>query len=179
MSEIIDYPVNTMITKSTPSFMKDIQLQSVQNYKAFITGIPTAFVLIPLSIFILSPDEEKGIFLFGSIFTIIFGLIFTSLTQNGNNFLETYPSLHGLSIGYLVGYFIMDHINYSRPGSLLSALVFGIILSIIIIISLFDSRSIKQKFFHVGIGFLIGNFLGIFFGYLNYKNKHQIKNMKN
>tara|TARA_B100002052_G_scaffold111044_1_gene102511 strand:+ start:3809 stop:4303 length:495 start_codon:yes stop_codon:yes gene_type:complete len=160
-----DTPVNTLpqTVSSTNSFYDNIKDESVKNYNNFIHGIPTAFIIIPLVIFILSPDAEKGIFLFGSITTILIIITTTLITnKSGKITIPKDYNIQALCIGYLVGYFIVDHINYNRPGSLLSALVFGIIL----IVSITST---------IPMTYLFGNCMGMLFGYLSYKNKLQKK----
>jgi hypothetical protein len=160
-----DTPVNTLpqTVSSTNSFYDNIKDESVKNYNNFFHGIPTAFIIIPLVIFILSPDAEKGIFLFGSITTILIIITTTLITNKlGKITIPKDYNIQALCIGYLVGYFIVDHINYNRPGSLLSALVFGIIL----IVSITST---------IPMTYLFGNCMGMLFGYLSYKNKLQKK----
>ncbi len=148
----------------TNSFYNNIKDESVKNYNKFIDGIPTAFIIIPFVIFLLSPDAEKGIFLFGSIITILIVFITTLITnKSGEITIPKDYNIQALCIGYLVGYFIVDHINYSRPGSLLSAFVFGLILIV----------SISST---LPMGYFFGNCMGMLFGYLSYKNKIQKKN---
>lgn len=164
-----DTPVNTLpqTVSSTNSFYDNIKDESVINYNNFIHGIPTAFIIIPLVIFILSPDAEKGIFLFGSITTILIIITTTLITnKSGKITIPKDYNIQALCIGYLVGYFIVDHINYSRPGSLLSALVFGLILIVSI------SSTLPMSYF---MSYFFGNCMGMLFGYLSYKNKHQKK----
>jgi hypothetical protein len=157
----------TMFSKKLDSIKKQLG----ENYKQMITGIPTAFILIPLVIFLLNPSESQGIFMFGVVFTSIVALIFTP--NEGSNFLKNKPSFHGLALGYLVGWFLMDNIQKSKLGSMLSAIVFGLLLVIILTASL-DSEHVWKLLLKIGIGFLLGIFIGMFFSFCN----HQLKDIK-
>lgn len=152
---------------------KSIKNQYIENYKSFITGVPTALVIIPLTLFFLSPSASRGIFLFGAIFASIVALIFTPV--GGNNFLTNSPSFHGITLGYIVGYLLMESIQKSELGSLLSTCVMGIMLVVVLTVSMFDSSSVFRELLHVGIGWIIGIFIGLFFGYCNHQTLKEKK----
>lgn len=164
------------------SVVKSANISNVLNelkdsYNSFIKAIPISGILIPIIIFILSPDEERGIFLFGSIFTMILTFCCSIIINNhdiGKNFINTVPNIHSIFIGYLVGYHIIDHINHEKPGSLISALVFGLILLTTITNSIISYKNIRDYVIKIGLGFLLGNLFGILFGYLSYKQKKKI-----
>tara|TARA_Y100000389_G_scaffold204989_1_gene261696 strand:+ start:11697 stop:12281 length:585 start_codon:yes stop_codon:yes gene_type:complete len=164
---------NTKLDVKTPSNLykklESIKTQFGENYPQFINGIPTAFILIPLILFLLSPSESSGIFLFGAIFTSIVALIFTN--PKGKSFCENYVSFHGLAIGYLVGYLLMDNIQKAKLGSMLSTCVMGLFIIVITTASLYKSSDIYKKLLHVGVGWLLGIFIGMFFSF----SRHQLK----
>lgn len=142
--------------------------QIIERYDDFILGIPIAFTIIPLSIFLLSPDEETGIFLLGVLFLNI--IVLSSKLRQKNNVQLTTHNTIGISIGYLVGYFIMNHINNSNPGSLIASIIIGLIL-------LLTVQQITPSLF---IGYFFGIIVGLCFSHLYYKKKiHKQKLNKN
>tara|TARA_B100001094_G_scaffold332985_1_gene407701 strand:- start:5891 stop:6445 length:555 start_codon:yes stop_codon:yes gene_type:complete len=149
-----------------------IMNQYKENYKMFSLSLPTAFVLIPLYLFLLSPDSQRGIFLFGAIMSSIIALIFTPVT-NPDNFLNNYPSFPGIVLGYVVGYLMMENIHLSQLGSMLSTIVMGSIFAILLCVSIFDENDVYFQILNVGIGWLIGMAIGMIFSYASIKDKEQ------
>lgn len=150
-----------------------IKTQYIENYKSFITGVPTALVAVPLTLFFLSPSASRGVFLFGAIFASIVALIFTP--TGGNNFLKNSPSFHGIALGYIVGYLLMENIQKSELGTLLSTCVMGIMLVIVLTVSMFDSSVVFRELLHVGIGWIVGIFIGLFFSFTNHQTTKEKK----
>ena len=121
--------------------MNAILNQYKENFSACTLSLPTALVLIPMSIFFLSPTASRGIFLFGAIVTSIISLIFTQ--TEGQHFMSNNPSFHGMALGYVVGYLLMENIMSLKPGSTLSTCVMGMILAVSVTVSL-DTSRIRQ-----------------------------------
>tara|TARA_Y100000389_G_scaffold204506_1_gene257510 strand:+ start:18743 stop:19411 length:669 start_codon:yes stop_codon:yes gene_type:complete len=152
-----------------------ISKQYKDNYKSFIVSLPIILILIPLSLFLLSPSKNRGIYLFGAIFTTVFALVFTNNNNDDiSHFLANKPSFHGLVLGYAVGYLLMENILLSKLGSMLASGVMGLILCVILTISIDDSLS-SHKVLNIGIGYILGVFIGMFF---NYADKKTNKNYK-
>ena len=148
-----------------------------ENYKAFSLGLPTAFILIPLYIFLLSPTADRGIFLFGAIMSSIIALIFTPV-GNPDHFRSNYPSFPGIVLGYVVGYLMMENILSSKLGSMLSTIVMGSIFAILLCISIFDEKEVYSQILNVGIGWIIGMGIGMIFSYFSEKDKKERKRNK-
>lgn len=165
MSETTQAPSKVVL------MLESIKQQYIGNYKAFINGIPTAFVLIPLTMFFLSPSASRGIFLFGAIFASIVSLVFTPI--GGTHFIKNYPSFHGIALGYLVGYLLMESMIKSKLGSLLSTVVMGMILVVLLTVSIFEKSSIYRELLHVGIGAIIGTFVGMLFSFISHQNSKE------
>ena len=147
--------------------MKSILRQYVDNYDYFVKSLPTALLMIPLALFFLSPNESRGIYLFGAIFTVIVGLIFTP--SGGEHFMKNYPSFHGLAIGYAVGYLLMENIILEKAGSMLSSGVMGLLLLGIASASLTGGNVVYKDMLYIGIGWLLGIVIGMFFSYAEFK----------
>lgn len=160
-------------SKLTKVFLS-IKGQYIENYKSFIMGVPTALVMIPLTLFFLSPSADRGIFLFGAIFASIVALIFTP-PVGGNNFLKNNPSFHGIALGYIVGYLLMENIQKAELGSLLATSVMGVMLVTVLTVSMFDSSAMFRELLHVGIGWFIGIFIGLFFSFTNHQTNKEKK----
>ena len=148
--------------------MKSILRQYVDNYDYFVKSLPTALLMIPLALFFLSPNESRGIYLFGAIFTVIVGLIFTP-SSGGEHFMKNYPSFHGLAIGYAVGYLLMENIILEKAGSMLSSGVMGLLLLGIASASLTGGNVVYKDMLYIGIGWLLGIVIGMFFSYAEFK----------
>ena len=148
--------------------MQSILRQYVDNYDYFVKSLPTAIIMIPLALFFLSPNESRGIYLFGAIFTVIVGLIFTP-SSGGEHFMNNYPSFHGLVIGYAVGYLLMENIILEKAGSMLSSGVMGLLLLGIVSGSLKSNNSGSKQMLYIGIGWLLGIVIGMFFSYAEFK----------
>lgn len=151
--------------------LTSIKKQYVENAYSFVNGIPTALILIPLTLFLLSPSSDRGIFLFGAIFTSIVALVFTP-PSGGNNFSNNYPSFHGLALGYVIGYSLMENILLSKVGSMLSSCVMGMIVGVGMTVALSTNATIANEMLHVGVGWILGIFIGMFFSYIQFKSKN-------
>ena len=150
-------------------FLYSIKDQYLQNYNNFVISIPTALILIPLTVFFMSPTASRGIFLFGAVLSSILALIFTPVI-NSNNFVNNKPSFHGIALGYVVGYLMMENILLSKLGSMLATAVMGSILAVILTVSIYTDF-IGTKILNVGIGWIIGIAIGMFFSYSEFKNR--------
>ena len=153
--------------------IQNVSKEYYNNYIPFVEGIPTAFVVIPLVIFFLSPTLSRGIFLFGVIFTSILGAIFTPVGVP-NNFLDNKPSFHSMALGYVIGYLLMENIVLSKLGSMASTLIMGAILCILLTISLL-SNPLPRDILHMGIGCIVGALLGMLFCYGEYEAQQSLK----
>jgi hypothetical protein len=160
-------PVNISPKSRIVTMLRSIINQYGDNYEYFVKSLPTAILVIPLALFFLSPTASRGIYLFGAIFTVIVGILFTS--NSGEHFTSNSLSFHGLALGYVVGYLFMENIMLEKPGSMLSTGVMGMILAVLLSISLFNGDIIYKEMLHVGIGLFLGILIGIFFYYAEFK----------
>lgn len=164
---------NAVVKSHLSKMIETIKSQYTENYKVFIKGIPTALIVVPLTLFFLSPSASRGIFLFGAIFSSIVALLFTPI--GGSHFLKNQPSFHGIALGYLCGYLLMENIIKSNLANLLSTVIMGIILTVVLTLSVFDSSSIYRELLHVGLGVIIGTCLGMIFSYFSSQNEREIE----
>ena len=155
--------------------IKNVSEEYSMNYTPFIESIPTAFLVIPLSLFLLSPTLSRGVFLFGVIFTSIIGAVLTPI-GNPNNFLNNKPSFHGMALGYIIGYLLMENIISSKLGSMTSTLIMGMILCILLTISLI-SNPVPKDLLYMGLGCIGGIVLGMIFCYGEYEAQKNLKNI--
>ena len=157
--------------------IQNISKEYYNNYTPFVESIPTAFLIIPLILFFLSPTLSRGVFLFGVIFTSIIGAIFTPVGAP-NNFLNNKPSFHGMALGYLIGYLLMENIVSSKLGSMASTLIMGMILCILLIISIL-TNPLPRDILHIGIGCILGIILGMLFCYGEYEAQQNLNQKHN
>lgn len=160
-------PVNVSTQSRMVKTLRSIVNQYADNYEYFVKSLPAAIIIIPLAIFFLSPNTSRGIYLFGAIFTFLVGAIFTP--HSGEHFLNNSPSLHGLALGYVVGYLFMENIMLQKAGSMLSTGVMGTILAVFLSISLESGSAIYKNMLNIGIGWMLGILFGIFFCYAEFK----------
>ena len=160
---------------AAPSFMEDLKGKLISinsqyraNTKPFVDGLPTALLIIPLSMFLLSPTADRGMFLFGAVFTTLIGLLFTPAMGGADHFMSNHPSFHGIALGYMVGYLLMENVMLSKLGSMLSTIVMGIMLTVLLTINLFYD-SVSKEILHVGLGVILGAIIGMFFCYAAFK----------
>lgn len=158
-------------TSKMKNVLESIKAQYCASYESLIGGVPAALVVIPMTLFFLSPSASRGIFLFGAIFATIVAMIFTQ-TDGNIAFRKNNPSFHGIALGYVVGYLIMDNIQKSELGTMLSTCVMGLIIMALLTASLF-SKEVFSAFLNVGTGWLIGIFIGLFFSFCNHKTTNQ------
>ena len=160
-------PVNVSPKSRMVTMLRSIVNQYADNYEYFVKSLPTAILVIPLALFFLSPTTSRGIYLFGAIFTVIVGILFTS--NSGEHFMSNSLSFHGLALGYVVGYLLMENIMLEKAGSMISTAVMGMMLSIFLSISLFNGDVINKEILRVGIGLFLGILFGVFFCYTEFK----------
>ena len=154
---------------------ESIKYQYIANYDLFIKSLPTSILLIPLIIFLLSPSISRGVYLFGAIFISVISLTFTPISDP-NNFITNYPSFHGLVLGYVVGYLLVENILLSKLGSMLSTGVMGLIMCSVLVLSLYNDSEVSKQILNVGLGWILGILVGGFFSYAEHKALEKEKN---
>jgi len=164
-------------TSAVKKTLTTILNQYKENIKVFSLSLPSALILIPLSLFILSPTASRGIFLFGAIVTSVIALIFTPV-GNPDNFMSNYPSFSGMALGYVVGYLLMENIMLSKLGSMLATSVMGLILSIILCLILYSEEKVFDEMLNVGLGLFLGMAVGASFSYAEFKNNQKEETIK-
>lgn len=147
-------------SKLSSTVMKQVK----EGTQCFSKGLPIALLIIPLSLFLMSPSRDKALYAGGALFAFIFGLLLVSGSADPGidkpAFLGNHISFYGIALGYFAGNLLAKAYFEEKLGNMLSVFVMTCILCVLLSWSLYSENMNRVPIE------IASSFAGIFFGVL-------------
>ena len=165
--------MSSMSSSMTASVLRQVK----EGSHAFSKGIPIALLVIPLSLFLMSPSRDKALYAGGALFAFILGLLLVNSNANPGiekpAFLGNHISFYGIALGYFAGNLLAKAYYEEKLGNMLSVFVMTCILCVVLSWSLYSENmeKVPVEIASSLAGIFFGIIIGMIFTYFSLQPK--------